>query len=116
MRCVPLEDPVSGGDNLKRPWVKWTDLSNLSQLKAISSNISAWKTPIITFSEHSKPHPRSPNPDTLYVAMHIFLTHKTNFPILPPQKRKFLSIIIYWVFKTPHQVVFDIKPPVDLAS
>jgi len=64
----------------------------LVNIKEISSTISAWKTPIITFSEHSKPHPRSHNPDTLYVAMHFFWAHKANLPILPPQKRKFLSI------------------------
>ncbi len=66
--------------------IQWTGLSSLSQLKAISSTISAWKTPIIIFAEHSKPHPRSPNLDTLYVAMHFFLTHKANSPIFPPKK------------------------------
>jgi hypothetical protein len=77
---------------LKGLGIQWTGLSSLSQLKTISSTLSAWKTPIITFAEHSKPHPRSHNPDTLYVAMPFFFTHKANSPTLPPQKRKFLSI------------------------
>ena len=29
------------------------------------------------------------DPGTLCVAMHFFITHKANSPILPPQKRKF---------------------------
>lgn len=62
----------------------------LVNIRAISSTISALKTPIVTFSEHSKPQPRSPNPDTLYVEMQCFLTNKANFPIIPLQKKKFL--------------------------
>ena len=74
---------------LKRPWDQWTGLSSLIQLKAMCSTLLAWKAPIIIFSEHSKRQPRSPNPDTLYVEMQCFLTHKANFPILPPQKKSY---------------------------
>jgi hypothetical protein len=37
-------------------------------------------------------------PDTLYVAMPLFWTHKANLAILPPQKRKFLQFSIsFWL-------------------